>query len=253
MFITNRRLGSALLLVSLLVSAWFVSVRSAHAAAPSLLGSRAGRLATHFMSGHFRAPGLHLYGVHERCSGSATVQTCHFSGSLQNDNITATIVETLHRSLVSIVAQGTVINPMDPSAKGRFTKHGTLTLAPRHSPTRCVNLRLGATTTHAWESAWIHRRDLEGLRLHRAPGAFYGRCGTTEYGRAYFDPDRGQRLTERQQTNEMDGPDVFVRRGSGAWKDVSDSGGGVPCSPPLTRAIGYPPALVRVWHLSCAA
>jgi hypothetical protein len=112
----------------------------------------------------------------------------------------------------------------------------------------CQNLRLTAPVTRAWARAFVRARRLGHLRVRRVRGSFYGRCGPTHYGRAVFVPRRGQRVTERQQVLLQDQPDVFRRVAGGRWRDISDTGGDVPCG----GRRGYPRALVRVWHLRCS-
>jgi hypothetical protein len=111
----------------------------------------------------------------------------------------------------------------------------------------CHNLRLTQPVAHAWARAFVRARRLGRLRIHRVRGSFYGRCGSTRYGRAAFAPRHGQRLTERQQVALQDQPDVFRRVAGGRWRDISDTGGSVPCG----GRLGYPRALVRVWRLRC--
>jgi hypothetical protein len=219
----------------------------------SELAVKAPSIASHFLARSFADGSFSFYGVRDSCSGSFSEQTCHFSASLQNDEIEATIAERVENADVLLVARGTVSNPMTPSVHSHFTKRGHVALGAQAQPSSCVNLKLDSSTKRVWGRAWVMTRRLGDLKIEIQADSYFGRCGTTEYGRANFSPVKGQKLTSRQETDMQDGPDVFVHQRHGSWKDVSDSGGGVPCSPPLKQGIGYPPALVKVWHLSCAA
>lgn len=115
----------------------------------------------------------------------------------------------------------------------------------------CHNLRLTKQTKLAWLAAYRKGRHLEGVRFTTASNGlprYYGRCGGVFWGRADFSAVRGQHLTEKQQVDMQDGPDVFRRQaGRHRWKDVSDTGGSTPCG----GRFGFPRALVRLWGLRC--
>jgi hypothetical protein len=112
---------------------------------------------------------------------------------------------------------------------------------------RCHNLTLHHRTSVAWSRAFKRARHLRGVRIHRARPSYYGRCGRRFYGFGSFSPNKGQHLTERQQVAFQDGPDVFKRTAGHRWRDVSDTGGSVPCG----GRFGFPRRLVGIWNLTC--
>src|SRR4051794_36883531 len=112
--------------------------------------------------------------------------------------------------------------------------------------TRCHNLTLHHRTSVAWARAFKRTRHLQGVRIRRDRPSYYGRCGTRFSGFGTFSPRRGQHLTERQQVAFQDGPDVFKRSRGHRWRDVSDTGGSVPCG----GRFGLPRRPVALWDLT---
>jgi hypothetical protein len=113
----------------------------------------------------------------------------------------------------------------------------------------CRNTRLSKGDFSALSRAWRTSRRLSAhLRLVATKhSSFAGQCGSTGWAYANFEALKGQHISHEDQMRLQDGPDVFERRIGGRWRDISDTGGDVPCGGP----VGLPRPLVRIWGLKC--
>jgi hypothetical protein len=117
----------------------------------------------------------------------------------------------------------------------------------------CHSTNVTMSDLNGLRDAWRHSRGLPSrLRLvtkGRGPGAPRGGyCGKTKWALANFGASPGQHLSEQDQIRLQDGPDVFRRRSGDRWRDISDTGGSIPCG----GSAGLPRELVRVWRLRCS-
>jgi hypothetical protein len=116
----------------------------------------------------------------------------------------------------------------------------------------CHNMILSPSDRSALREAWRRSRHLaRDLRLeakkHGRGAPYAGVCGSSKWAFADFFAAGGQRLTEHDEIALQDGPDVFRRRAGEGWRDITDTGGDIPCGGP----VGLPRQLVRIWGLRC--